>query len=101
MLNAVTNVRFWEQTGQRPTAAYQSRFMSTRPSQLDGDPSLQVERSLLGVTPGVTLRLIGMATPSEFCQRKAKKERLAKPRCYPHTVRGTPLQGATSRCLSK
>jgi hypothetical protein len=31
ILNALTNVRFWGQSGHRPTAAYQSRFMSTRP----------------------------------------------------------------------
>jgi hypothetical protein len=32
MLNALTNVRFWGQSGHGPTAAYQSRFMSTRPN---------------------------------------------------------------------
>ena len=32
MLNALTNVRFWGQSGHGATAAYQSRFMSTRPS---------------------------------------------------------------------
>jgi hypothetical protein len=32
MLNAPTNVRFWGQNGQLPTAAYRSRFMSTRPN---------------------------------------------------------------------
>ena len=32
MLNALTNVRFWGQSGHGPTAAYQTRFMSTRPS---------------------------------------------------------------------
>ena len=28
----LTNVRFWGQSGHGPTAAYQSRFMSIRPS---------------------------------------------------------------------
>src|SRR4026209_1930215 len=32
MLNALTNVRFWGQSGHSTTAAYQTRFMSTRPS---------------------------------------------------------------------
>ena len=32
MLNALTNVRFWAQTGHWPTAACQCRFISTRPS---------------------------------------------------------------------
>jgi hypothetical protein len=32
MLNALMNVRFWGQSGDWPTAAYQSRFMSTRPN---------------------------------------------------------------------
>jgi hypothetical protein len=32
MLNALTNGRFWGQSGHGPTAAYQTRFMSTRPS---------------------------------------------------------------------
>ena len=31
MFNALTNVRFWGQSGHGPTAAYQTRFMSTRP----------------------------------------------------------------------
>ena len=31
MLNALTNVRFWGQSGHGPPAANQSRFMSTRP----------------------------------------------------------------------
>jgi hypothetical protein len=34
MLNVLANVRFWGQSGQRPTAAYRSRFMSTRPRLL-------------------------------------------------------------------
>jgi len=32
MLNALTHVCFGGQSGQWPTAAYQSRFMSTRPN---------------------------------------------------------------------
>ena len=36
MLNALTNVRFWGQSGHGPTAAYQSRFMSTRPNKARG-----------------------------------------------------------------
>ena len=31
MLNALTSVRFRAQSGQWPTAAYQSRFKSARP----------------------------------------------------------------------
>jgi hypothetical protein len=34
MLSALTNVRFWGQSGHGPTAAYQSRFMSTRSKKL-------------------------------------------------------------------
>jgi hypothetical protein len=34
MLNAPTNVRFWGESGHGPTAAYQTRFVSTRPSLL-------------------------------------------------------------------
>src|SRR6476659_1626677 len=30
MLNALTNVRFWGQSGHSPTAAYQTRFISTQ-----------------------------------------------------------------------
>jgi len=39
---ALTNVRFWGQSGQWPTAPYRSRFMSTRPSSgflADAKPS--------------------------------------------------------------
>src|SRR5690349_25058260 len=33
MLFMLSNVRFWGQSRRRPTAASQSRFMSTRPSR--------------------------------------------------------------------
>ena len=57
MLNALTNVRFWGQSGHGPTAAYQTRFMSTRPRErtppCERYPGLGYRGWALDLTPDV------------------------------------------------
>ena len=48
MLNALTNVRIWGQSGHGPTAAYQSRFMSTRPRQMPRHAANEIKQAGIG-----------------------------------------------------
>ena len=44
MLNALTNVRFWGQSGHGPTAAYQTRFISTGLDRCRATPRTRLNR---------------------------------------------------------
>ena len=75
MLNALTNVRFWGQSGHGPTAAYQSRFMSTRPRSEGGHRfDLSPEKTVGDL---IDAELMAIVRGSKYLEPDPKGEQVA------------------------